>query len=342
MCHPTSCITTSPIISAQPASHLGSTSIVTSAAGVVEEESDFYPFGTEVIVTGPGLNELKFTGKRRDSESQLDYFGARYHSNAFGRFLTPDWASKAVAVPYADFGNPQSLNLYSYAKNSPLSTADLDGHCDAVCIFNTVATIAAGIGRDGGVKPYAKNLAIGSGKGLGALAVRAGRLATAPNVAYGIASQATPLPQAVTPSNLTQAQASFATQAVVTTGAGLAAGPAIGALESASMGAESLATTAVTHFTSDARMAAISESGTLNAGTWVTLPSEIPAGSSSSAVENLLEIGPGKGANSITFDTPSSNLVVPGNGPTTSGGAVQFQLSESQPINPANFTPTPR
>jgi hypothetical protein len=33
--------------------HLGSTSIVASAAGIVEEESDYYPFGTEVIVTGP-------------------------------------------------------------------------------------------------------------------------------------------------------------------------------------------------------------------------------------------------------------------------------------------------
>src|SRR5438045_801106 len=43
--------------------HLGSTSIVASSAGAVEEESDYYPFGTEVVVTGPGMNELKFTGK---------------------------------------------------------------------------------------------------------------------------------------------------------------------------------------------------------------------------------------------------------------------------------------
>src|SRR6185369_16168403 len=82
--------------------HLGSASIVASAAGAVEEESDYYPFGTEVIVTGPGVNELKFTGKRRDTESQLDYFGTRYYSNVFGRFLTPDWAAKPAAVPYAE------------------------------------------------------------------------------------------------------------------------------------------------------------------------------------------------------------------------------------------------
>jgi RHS repeat-associated protein len=124
--------------------HLGSTSVVVSAAGALEEESDYYPFGTEVIVTGPGANELKFTGKRRDTESQLDYFGARYYSNAYGRFLTPDWAAKAIAVPYADFGDPQSLNLYSYVRNNSLAKNDPDGHCpsDDGCSGVTVKVTA--------------------------------------------------------------------------------------------------------------------------------------------------------------------------------------------------------
>jgi RHS repeat-associated protein len=85
--------------------HLGSTSIVATAAGTIEEESDYYPFGAEVVVTG-GVNELKFTGKRRDTESQLDYFGARNYSNAFGRFLTPDSSATPIPVPYANFGDP--------------------------------------------------------------------------------------------------------------------------------------------------------------------------------------------------------------------------------------------
>jgi RHS repeat-associated protein len=109
--------------------HLGSTSMVASAAGTIEEESDFYPFGTEMIVTGPGANELKFTGKRRDTESQLDYYGARYYSNAFGRFPTPDWSDTPSAVPYAKLDNPQSLNLYAYLGNNPLNRIDQDGHC---------------------------------------------------------------------------------------------------------------------------------------------------------------------------------------------------------------------
>jgi RHS repeat-associated protein len=107
--------------------HLGSTSIVASATGTVEEESDYYPFGTEVVVTG-GVNELKFTGKRRDSESQLDYFGARYYSNTFGRWLSPDWSAKPVPVPYANFGDPQSLNLYGFVGGNAASKSDIDGH----------------------------------------------------------------------------------------------------------------------------------------------------------------------------------------------------------------------
>lgn len=45
------------------------------------------------MVTGPGANELKFTGKRRDTESQLDYFGARYYAGSMGRWISPDWSA---------------------------------------------------------------------------------------------------------------------------------------------------------------------------------------------------------------------------------------------------------
>lgn len=39
----------------------------------------------------------------------LDYFGARYYSNGLGRFITPDWAAKAAAVPYAEFSAVASI-----------------------------------------------------------------------------------------------------------------------------------------------------------------------------------------------------------------------------------------
>lgn len=33
-----------------------------------------------------------------------------------------------MTVPFADFGDPQSLNLYLYVRNDPVSKADADGH----------------------------------------------------------------------------------------------------------------------------------------------------------------------------------------------------------------------
>ena len=73
-----------------------------------------------------------FTGKERDTESGLDYFGARYYGSTMGRWMSPDWSAKAEPVPYAKLDDPQSLNLYAYARNNPLSNVDTDGHEDVV------------------------------------------------------------------------------------------------------------------------------------------------------------------------------------------------------------------
>jgi RHS repeat-associated protein len=59
------------------------------------------------------------TGKERDFESGLDMFGVRYYGSSLGRFMTPDWTAKPTPVPYAHYGNPQSLNLYSYVNTPP-------------------------------------------------------------------------------------------------------------------------------------------------------------------------------------------------------------------------------
>jgi RHS repeat-associated protein len=69
----------------------------------------------------------KFTGKERDQESGLDYFGARYYASNMGRWMSPDWSASPTPVPYASLQNPQSLNLYGYVNNNPLSRADADG-----------------------------------------------------------------------------------------------------------------------------------------------------------------------------------------------------------------------
>jgi RHS repeat-associated protein len=100
--------------------HLGSASIVTSATGTIQDESDYYPFGKERIVTDSDSNLYKFTGKERDSESGLDYFGARFDSSNLGRFMSPDTGAPEI-------GNPQSWDRYAYVLNNPLSLIDPDG-----------------------------------------------------------------------------------------------------------------------------------------------------------------------------------------------------------------------
>src|SRR6185437_7023249 len=108
--------------------HLKTASVITDSGATIKAESDYYPWGGELQLVVNDSNHYKFTGKERDSETGLDYFGARYYSNGLGRFINPDWAAKPAAIPYAVIGDPQSLNLYTYVRNIPTVNVDTDGH----------------------------------------------------------------------------------------------------------------------------------------------------------------------------------------------------------------------
>jgi RHS repeat-associated protein len=121
--------------------HLGSTRLVTSATntlvngtspgpqGTPIECRDYLPFG-EILATGrnstcagfEGRVTQLFTSKERDSETGLDYFGARYMSSAQGRFTSPDPSNIGV-----DFFLPQTWNRYAYVGNNPLAYVDQNG-----------------------------------------------------------------------------------------------------------------------------------------------------------------------------------------------------------------------
>jgi RHS repeat-associated protein len=127
--------------------HLGTASATAHADGTVTGQTDYYPFGGVAFSSGTDANHFRFTGKERDNETCnpgacLDYFGARHYSFTIGRFMTPDWAAKPTDVPYANFGNPQSLNLYSYTQNNPATFGDPDGHC---CDWNDVVQTVGGV-----------------------------------------------------------------------------------------------------------------------------------------------------------------------------------------------------
>lgn len=68
------------------------------------------------------LIESRYTAKERDTESGLDYFGARYYGSTMGRFTSPDDGSDQSP------GDPQSWNLYSYVRNNPLKNTDPTGN----------------------------------------------------------------------------------------------------------------------------------------------------------------------------------------------------------------------
>ncbi|HEX4997176.1 MAG TPA: RHS repeat-associated core domain-containing protein, partial [Terriglobia bacterium] len=121
---------------------LGSVRAISSENGAVTECHDYLPFGEELSSAdgAPGntrdlpcfgaasVLSQKFTGQQRDSETGLDYFIARYMSPVQGRFTSPD-------TPFADqhVADPQTWNLYEYARNNPISNVDPSGQAYFVC-----------------------------------------------------------------------------------------------------------------------------------------------------------------------------------------------------------------
>jgi RHS repeat-associated protein len=114
---------------------LGTKRVEVGTAGCATSYASL-PYGNGLTPgTVPGYSQCNldatehhFTGKERDTESGNDYFGARYYASSMGRFMSPDWSAKVMPVPYAKLGDPQTLNLYAYVGNNPLSRTDPTGH----------------------------------------------------------------------------------------------------------------------------------------------------------------------------------------------------------------------
>lgn len=160
--------------------HLGSTRVVTDGSGAVTARCDYSAFGEVLLGTagvgnrnaiaeyacGQGSVNQKFTGQERDqgpNEWGNDYFLARYYNGAHGRFTSAD-------APFADqqAGDPQSWNLFSYARNNPFRFVDPTGRdcvevsggfsgwaddgkipfCDKFDTSNAASKIMVGVGRD--------------------------------------------------------------------------------------------------------------------------------------------------------------------------------------------------
>jgi len=98
--------------------HLGTTRIVTDAAGNVCYDADFYPFqGERAPYVSNCTPAYKFAGMKFDQESGNYYTLNRSYPPNLGRWMSPDPLG-------GDISNPQSLNRYAYVLNNPVNFID--------------------------------------------------------------------------------------------------------------------------------------------------------------------------------------------------------------------------
>ncbi len=118
--------------------HLGGTEITTDQSGAPTKSFVYYPFGDTHTETGNSDESKQYTGYTKDEATDLQYAGARYYKGDVGRFISQDPVGLALGdtnkmkeiskiEPKKYLGDPQSHNVYSYARNNPVRYIDENG-----------------------------------------------------------------------------------------------------------------------------------------------------------------------------------------------------------------------
>lgn len=94
---------------------LGSTRLLTDAAGETTATFTYEPYGAMAGQTGTATTPLGFAGQYTDSESGLQYLRARFYDPETAQFLSKDPVFELTRA------------AYSYASNSPLTFTDPSG-----------------------------------------------------------------------------------------------------------------------------------------------------------------------------------------------------------------------
>jgi RHS repeat-associated protein len=99
---------------------VGSVQVLTDSSGNVYNRFYHRPFGDRYQTSNSNLNDdVDFVGQRRDIETGLIYYPARYYDPVLGRFIAADPSEP---------GDPRvGVNRYAYALNDPIDLVD-DGH----------------------------------------------------------------------------------------------------------------------------------------------------------------------------------------------------------------------
>ena len=101
--------------------HLGSSSLELDGEARVISYEEYYPYGSTSYQAvnkdiKAAAKRYRYTGKERDDETGLYYYGARYYAAWLGRWTSTDPA-----------GLVDGLNLYKYTSNNPIRFIDLRG-----------------------------------------------------------------------------------------------------------------------------------------------------------------------------------------------------------------------
>jgi RHS repeat-associated protein len=134
---------------------------VTNTSGAVVWKGYYEPFGNEYAIQGTIGNDVRFAGNKKDDETGLNYFGARYMDSSLARFHAPDPIgpvdSKTGKINDKILTEPQRLNAYAYALNGPGRYVDQKGLWAAEIHF--------GAGAGGIVHPLGDNIYVGGALG---------------------------------------------------------------------------------------------------------------------------------------------------------------------------------
>ena len=131
---------------------INTTRVVTDGSGTIVYSAAHDPYGGIQQTWVSTYDPLqKFSGKERDAESGLDYFGARYYDSSQYRFISVD----PDVNPQGGCSDPQLLNLFAYCRNSPITFLDLEGAASFHINYNTVYVKSGydGVGIKGWGRP---------------------------------------------------------------------------------------------------------------------------------------------------------------------------------------------
>jgi len=129
---------------------------LSNQSGQLAERYGYTPYGKRRVVSPAGAtlaasavgNQVGFTGRYHDGETQLTYFRARYQDAELGRFVSRDPFHDVVRSPASSFGSrfplgrmPHGTELYTYTENDPANETDPSGElpfslCRKMCKGN--------------------------------------------------------------------------------------------------------------------------------------------------------------------------------------------------------------